>query len=853
MTKSFTGAALSLALLAAAGPEPTAVRGVAAGGTHNVALSADGTIWTWGDGTPAMTPVPARGLSGLLSFVAGRKHTAILASDGSVWTWNAAGQDQGSAEGLMPAPGLGAVAALSARGDHTLAWKIDGSVWRWNKDGAPSRVRGLPAVLTIMAGAEQDFAVAFDGTVWSWSADAGPRQVPDVTKVMAVASGERQGIALKTDGTVWQWALGTDDSVPTMVSGLTEVVAIAAGAEHHLALRSDGTVWSWGMNGDGQLGDGSEVERLGPAPVLGLDQVASIAAGDRHSLALKRDGSVWGWGDNASGQLADDSGLSHSSLPMLIIVAAKVATPTFSPVAGTYPVDASISVAINCATSGATIRYTTNGSTPNASSSVYTSPITVTTTTTIKAYATAPGLTDSSVASGVFTPQAQTPTFTPAAGTFSTTQNVSLASTTSGVTIRYTTNGNTPTASSPAYTAPIPVTQTTTIKAIAFKTGWANSATATGVFTLQVATPTMSPSTGTYNSNQSVALSTTTSGASIRYTTDGSTPTGRSTLYSAPISVTQTTTIKAIGLKTGWSNSAVGTAVYTFQVDTPTFNPVQGTYSVNQSVALSTTTTGASIRYTTDGSTPTGTSTLYSTPISVSQTTTIKAIGLKTGWSNSAVGTAVYTLQVVAPIMNPSGGTYNANQSITLSTTTTGASIRYTTDGSTPTSTSNLYSTPISVTQTTTIKAIGLKTAWTNSDVVIAVYTLQVATPTFSPGGGTYPTAQTVTIATTTTGATLRYTSDGSDPTSSSSLYTSPISVSTATTLKARGFKGGWTDSAVGSADYSFNYGTLATPMISPPAGPYSSSISVTMTAPSGTIRYTTDGSEPSATSEGYS
>jgi alpha-tubulin suppressor-like RCC1 family protein len=128
MTKSLTGATLSLALLATAGPEPAAVRLVTAGGTHNIALSADGTVWTWGDGTPVTTPVATTGLPGFLSFVAGRGRTAILASDGTVWNWKAVGQDEGSADALMLAPGLSGVAAVSAAGDHTLAWKIDGSV-----------------------------------------------------------------------------------------------------------------------------------------------------------------------------------------------------------------------------------------------------------------------------------------------------------------------------------------------------------------------------------------------------------------------------------------------------------------------------------------------------------------------------------------------------------------------------------------------------------------------------------------------------------------------------------------------------------------------------------------------------
>lgn len=160
------------------------------------------------------------------------------------------------------------------------------------------------------------------------------------------------------------------------------------------------------------------------------------------------------------------------------------ATPTFSPTAGTFSASQSVSIADS--TSGATIHYTTDGTTPSATSSVYSTPITVAATMTVKAMASASGYSDSAVASGTFTinlPVAATPTFSPAPGSYTTTQNVTLSDSTAGAAIYYTTDSSMPTTSSTRYSAPIAVSSTTTIQAIAVASGYANSAVATGTYT----------------------------------------------------------------------------------------------------------------------------------------------------------------------------------------------------------------------------------------------------------------------------------------------------------------------------------------------------------------------------------
>ncbi|MGA3008474.1 MAG: chitobiase/beta-hexosaminidase C-terminal domain-containing protein [Opitutaceae bacterium] len=194
-----------------------------------------------------------------------------------------------------------------------------------------------------------------------------------------------------------------------------------------------------------------------------------------------------------------------------------------------------------------------------------------------------------------------------------------------------------------------------------------------------VAAPTFSQPAGVYTKEVKVKISETTSGATIHYTTNGSTPTQTNgTVYtSGSIEFKTTTTLEAVAY-TGSGISSVTSATYTFggtppppQVAAPSFSPAPGTYTGAQSVSMATATSGASIRYTTDGSMPSETTgTLYSGPVSVGRTTNLQALAYKSGFTDSIVASAIYTINVggSAPA-TPSGLAASATGTSTLSVT----------------------------------------------------------------------------------------------------------------------------------------------------------------------------------------
>jgi hypothetical protein len=635
------------------------------------------------------------------------------------------------------------------------------------------------------------------------------------------------------------------------------------------------------------------------------------------------------------------------------------AAPTFSPVAGTYV--SAQTVTISDTTSGATIYYTTDGTTPTTTSAIYSAPITVSASETLEAIAIATGSLQSGVGMAAYAINlpAATPTFSPVAGTYTSVQTVTIGDTTSGATIYYTTNGTAPTTSSTVYSAPISVSASQTVKAIAMAPGYSQSAVGSAAYTvnLPVAAPTyvqqctayqwgttescgltgvgaghtlvigvggVSPTSGTVTSSSgtptlavedtnlvSVYILANTSAGNITITftsaanetpflsvfeyagtaaapldgatsavsaiwttgafsspnittttasdlllsycesyagttfTVGATPvawTSRinsSNYYERLIEDGPTTTA---GTYYGQCTAASGTSGYDIAVlalkpagltAAPAFSPLAGAYTSVQTVTISDATSGATIYYTTNGTAPTISSAVYSSPIVVSSSETLKAIATAAGYTNSPTASATYVINLskaATPTFSPVAGTYTSVQAVTISDATSGATIYYTTNGSTPTTSSAVYSSPIAVSATETVEAIAIASGYLQSSVGSAAYTINppAATPTLSPATGTYISTQTVTISDSTSGATIYYTTNGSTPTTGSAVYSSPIAVSATETVKAIAIASGSSQSAVGSAAYTINPTAPFILSLSPPSGPVGTPVTLT-------------------------
>ena len=683
---------------------------ISGGVTHTVVRTPDGNVWTWGRNYSGALgdnngdrPLPARltTLANVTAVAAGDYHTLALLSDGTVRAWglNGNGQlgDGSTTDRMTPVtvPGLSNIVAIDAGSRHSLALDSSGTVWAWGDNGYGQLGDGTTSQRTV------------------------PTVVPSFTQVASIAVGFNHSLAVKTDGTVWSWGrnnngqLGigstTNASSPTQITAVTGAASVAGGEFSSYILKTDGTVKSAGLNDSGQLGDGSTTQRTSPVTVSGLSGITRVVSGGRMAFARKSNDTMWGWGANSSGELGDGTGgLGAYSTTAVQVLLSDVSL-----------IGAGDSLGVGVTSLGVVSTWGRNEYGQQGDGGTWTrySP--------------------NAISDEDYEWRVGVPTFSVTPGNYDVEKTVVISSVTPGAQIHYTLTGATPTQSDPSITSgnSLVIDVSATLKAKA----WHNTIPASGLtsatYTLVVTEPTVTPGSGTFTEPQTLSMATTTPGALIRYTTDGSTPTTSSVPYTQPFSVGTSSTVKASAFRAGWSTSSVKTVSVTMNFGTllaPEFSPNGGAFTNSGEVFLSNTVPTATIRYTLDGSTPTVSSPVYSPPLVMTAAGTVKAKAYHPDFSPSATGSATFTMVLSAPLISPASGVYDSGQLVTITPPATGVTLRYTLNGTDPTSTDPVVPTSGTLVMGSyQVKVKAFRTGSTDSPTASADYRI---TGSFTPG-----------------------------------------------------------------------------------------------------------------------
>ena len=449
-----------------------------------------------------------------------------------------------------------------------------------------------------------------------------------------------------------------------------------------------------------------------------------------------------------------------------------------------------LKLTLSCGLPEAQILYTTD---PNATPSdteawkEYTDPLYLTEDCTVRFFARCEGYNDSDIQAYTFVfadHQATTPQIAPDMER----THLMMTSETSGAAIRYTTDGSEPTTESTLYEGPVELTENCVFRARSFAEEMFDSEISE--YTVDFLTSGLPEAAF---ENRALVLTAADSKESVYYTTDPDATTENIeawTLYTGPIALTEDCTVRYFGRRAGFNDSEIGSFSFVFAAY-QTSAPVLTSDAEGTHVVMECETEGAEIRYTTDGSEPTMQSALYTEPVEIVGNGTFRARAFKDGlFDSNTVDFIVMHMAV------PSPTAVFENKRLVLSCADEKAKIMYTLDADATTDNTgawSLYEGPIALTENCTVRFYGVRDNFNDSDIQSFAFiysNYRAADPTIERNAeGTH-----IVMETPTEGAEIRYTTDGSEPTAQSKLYTGPVEI-----------EGNFTFSAIAIADGLFN------------------------------------------------
>lgn len=286
---------------------------------NNFYLKNDSTVWAsgynavgqLGDGTliDRLTPVQVIGIPKIKKIAVGAYHSVFLAYDSTVWTcgYNGYGQLGKCSAGNVSTPvqlAITGVKSIAAGYYTTNVLKYDSTAWACGRND-----RGE-------AGNNVDYS--------NHSCLGQVYQAGGLTKIIKIfCSAGRSSYFIKSDSTVWACGLnnygqlGIDNVVtpytrtPFQIPGLPKIREIDGTYYSATFLAYDSTLWVCGLNDNGQLGDGTNVNKISVVQLAGITGVIAISGGNNHFLFMKKDSTLWACGDNQFGQLGDGTGVDQ--------------------------------------------------------------------------------------------------------------------------------------------------------------------------------------------------------------------------------------------------------------------------------------------------------------------------------------------------------------------------------------------------------------------------------------------------------------------------------------------------------------------------------------------------------------